>query len=154
MFHSEEEALQAILDDRNQGRRRARYPLRRSQRGAGNARNAEPNGRHHGQRSRQRCRPDHRRHDFSGGSHGFVVGHVTPEAAVGGPIALVEDGDRLRIDAESKEISVDVSDEELAATAQGLDAAGFSGNARCARQIPQRRFLSIRRGGNDSAGLG
>lgn len=52
---------------------------------------------------------------FSGGSHGFVVGHVTPEAAVGGPIALVEDGDRLRIDADSKEISVDVSDEEMAA---------------------------------------
>jgi dihydroxy-acid dehydratase len=47
---------------------------------------------------------------FSGGSHGFVVGHVTPEAAVGGPIALVEDGDTLRIDATRKEISVDVSD--------------------------------------------
>ena len=51
---------------------------------------------------------------FSGGSHGFVVGHVTPEAAVGGPIALVEDGDTLRIDAESKAISVDVSDEVMA----------------------------------------
>ncbi len=51
---------------------------------------------------------------FSGGSHGFVVGHVTPEAAVGGPIALVEDGDTLRIDAESKEISIDVSDEMMA----------------------------------------
>ena len=51
---------------------------------------------------------------FSGGSHGFVVGHVTPEAAVGGPIAMVEDGDRLRIDAKSKEISVDVSDEVMA----------------------------------------
>jgi dihydroxy-acid dehydratase len=51
---------------------------------------------------------------FSGGSHGFVVGHVTPEAAVGGPIAFVEDGDTLRIDAESKEISVGVSDEVLA----------------------------------------
>jgi len=51
---------------------------------------------------------------FSGGSHGFVVGHVTPEAAVGGPIALVEDGDTLRIDAEKKEISVQVSDEVLA----------------------------------------
>ncbi len=48
---------------------------------------------------------------FSGGSHGFVVGHVTPEAAVGGPIGLVEDGDTIRIDAESKEISVAVSDE-------------------------------------------
>jgi len=46
---------------------------------------------------------------FSGGSHGFVVGHVTPEAAVGGPIALVENGDPIVIDAENKEITVGVS---------------------------------------------
>ena len=52
---------------------------------------------------------------FSGGSHGLVVGHITPEAAVGGPIALLEDGDRIRIDAESKEISVAISDAEMAA---------------------------------------
>ncbi|MEM1174366.1 MAG: dihydroxy-acid dehydratase [Pseudomonadota bacterium] len=45
---------------------------------------------------------------FSGGSHGFVVGHVSPEAAVGGPIALIEDGDRIEIDAEGREINVDV----------------------------------------------
>ena len=51
---------------------------------------------------------------FSGGSHGFVVGHVSPEAAVGGPIALIQDGDAIRIDAEAKEINVEVSDAELA----------------------------------------
>ena len=51
---------------------------------------------------------------FSGGSHGFVVGHVAPEAAVGGPIALLEDGDTLIIDAENKAIRVSVDDEELA----------------------------------------
>ncbi len=45
---------------------------------------------------------------FSGGSHGFVVGHVTPEAAVGGPIAVLEDGDRIVIDAEKKTIDVDL----------------------------------------------
>ncbi len=50
---------------------------------------------------------------FSGGSHGFVVGHVSPEAAVGGPIGLIRDGDRIRIDAETREISVDLSDAEL-----------------------------------------
>jgi dihydroxy-acid dehydratase len=50
---------------------------------------------------------------FSGGSHGFVVGHVTPEAAVGGPIALIEDGDSITIDAENRTIDVAVSDEEL-----------------------------------------
>jgi len=50
---------------------------------------------------------------FSGGSHGFVVGHVSPEAAVGGPIALIEDGDSIVIDAENKEIMLDVSDDEM-----------------------------------------
>ncbi len=45
---------------------------------------------------------------FSGGSHGFVVGHVTPEAAVGGPIALLEDGDSVTIDAQRRRIDADV----------------------------------------------
>ncbi len=52
---------------------------------------------------------------FSGGSHGFIVGHVTPEAQEGGPIALVRDGDRITLDAAGNEISVDVSAAELAA---------------------------------------
>jgi len=52
---------------------------------------------------------------FSGGSHGFIVGHITPEAQEGGPIALVRDGDQITIDAEKRRIDVDVSDEELAA---------------------------------------
>ena len=51
---------------------------------------------------------------FSGGSHGFVIGHVTPEAFDGGPIALLEDGDKITVDAEKCEINVDVSDVELA----------------------------------------
>lgn len=51
---------------------------------------------------------------FSGGSHGFVVGHITPEAFDGGPIALVENGDNITIDAETRQITVDVSDAELA----------------------------------------
>ena len=50
---------------------------------------------------------------FSGGSHGFVVGHVTPEAAVGGPIAVVEDGDQITIDSETKTIELDLSEEAL-----------------------------------------
>ena len=44
---------------------------------------------------------------FSGGSHGFVVGHVTPEAAVGGPIALIENGDAITIDAVARTITLD-----------------------------------------------
>ena len=50
---------------------------------------------------------------FSGGSHGFVVGHVSPEAALGGPLALVEDGDRITINAKTREIDLHVLDAEL-----------------------------------------
>jgi len=50
---------------------------------------------------------------FSGGSHGFVVGHVTPEAFEGGPIAIVQTGDRISIDAESNEVKIELSDQEI-----------------------------------------
>ncbi len=52
---------------------------------------------------------------FSGGSHGFLVGHVTPEAQDGGPIALVEDGDRISVDAKKNTLDLEVSKRELAA---------------------------------------
>ncbi len=52
---------------------------------------------------------------FSGGSHGFIVGHITPEAQNGGPIALVEDGDTITIDARRQVINVEISAEDLAA---------------------------------------
>ena len=51
--------------------------------------------------------------DSSGGSHGFVIGHVTPEAFEGGPIGLVEDGDEIVVDAERSEINVMVDAAEL-----------------------------------------
>ena len=51
---------------------------------------------------------------FSGGSHGFVVGHVTPEAYVGGPIALVKNGDRIMIDSVRRTLTLAVSARELA----------------------------------------
>jgi len=50
---------------------------------------------------------------FSGGSHGFVVGHITPEAASGGPIALLRNGDRITIDAVKRRMDVDLSAAEL-----------------------------------------
>ncbi|MGD8323729.1 MAG: dihydroxy-acid dehydratase [Gammaproteobacteria bacterium] len=52
---------------------------------------------------------------FSGGSHGFVVGHITPEAVVGGPIAVVRDGDTISIDAAQKSITLALSDDEIRA---------------------------------------
>src|SRR4029453_1044596 len=51
---------------------------------------------------------------FSGGSHGFIIGHITPEAQEGGPIALVRDGDRITIDAAACQLTVDITGEELA----------------------------------------
>jgi hypothetical protein len=53
---------------------------------------------------------------FSGGSHGFIIGHISPEAQEGGPIGLLKDGDKITIDAEKRVITVDnVSDAEMAA---------------------------------------
>lgn len=52
---------------------------------------------------------------FSGASRGASIGHVSPEAAVGGPIALIEEGDIIKIDIPANTINVDVSDEELEA---------------------------------------
>jgi len=57
---------------------------------------------------------------FSGGSHGFIIGHITPEAQDGGPIALVDDGDRITIDATSCTLSVEIDDEEMASRRQAL----------------------------------
>src|SRR2546422_1747310 len=51
---------------------------------------------------------------FSGGTYGLVVGHVAPEAAVGGPIALVQEGDRITIDAERRQLELDVPEAALA----------------------------------------
>ena len=51
---------------------------------------------------------------FSGGSHGFIIGHIVPEAQEGGPIALVRDGDMITIDAETRSLSVAVSDADMA----------------------------------------
>jgi hypothetical protein len=58
---------------------------------------------------------------FSGGSHGFVVGHITPEAALGGPLAVVKNGDPITIDANKRALTLDVPEAPL--------------HPRCARQI-------------------
>jgi dihydroxy-acid dehydratase len=50
---------------------------------------------------------------YSGASHGFIVGHICPEAAVGGPIGVVQDGDMITISAETNELSMNVSDAEI-----------------------------------------
>jgi dihydroxy-acid dehydratase len=65
---------------------------------------------------------------FSGGSHGFIVGHIAPEAQVGGPIALVRNGDPIRIDAAHNTISVDLSEEELTARRNAWTAPPYKVN--------------------------
>lgn len=62
---------------------------------------------------------------FSGGSHGFIVGHVTPEAQEGGPIALVKNGDIITVDAEKNRIDVAISDAELAARKAAFKAPPY-----------------------------
>jgi dihydroxy-acid dehydratase len=59
---------------------------------------------------------------FSGGSHGFIIGHITPEAQDGGPIALLRDGDRVTIDATACQITMDVSDAEIEARRRAWQA--------------------------------
>ncbi len=65
---------------------------------------------------------------FSGGSHGFLVGHITPEAQDGGPIALVRSGDQITIDATKNEISVDLSESELTARRKEWKAPPLKAN--------------------------
>ncbi len=65
---------------------------------------------------------------FSGGTHGFVVGHVTPEAFDGGLLALVKDGDRIEIDAVNHLITAHLTDEEIAARRRNWQAPGFKVN--------------------------
>lgn len=65
---------------------------------------------------------------FSGGSHGFIIGHVVPEAQEGGPIALVKNGDIVTINAETNAISVDVSDEELASRKANWTMPAYKAN--------------------------
>ncbi len=62
---------------------------------------------------------------FSGGSHGFIVGHITPEAQNGGPIALIQDGDLITIDAEANRIDVAVSDDDMQARRDAWTAPPF-----------------------------
>ena len=65
---------------------------------------------------------------FSGGSHGFIVGHVVPEAQEGGPIALVKDGDTITLDAVNNRIEVDVSEQELAQRHSAWQAPALKAN--------------------------
>ncbi len=75
---------------------------------------------------------------FSGATHGFMVGHVSPEAFRGGPLAALREGDTLVIDVEARELRVELSDDELAARLRRLDAARAAPlRSACSRSTPR-----------------
>ena len=113
VFHSEEKALQAILDSKIVAGDVIVIRYEGPKGGPGMREMLSPTGAIMGKGlgADVALITDGR---FSGGSHGFVVGHVTPEAAVGGPIALIEDDDRIVIDAETRRIDIDISAEAMA----------------------------------------
>ena len=78
---------------------------------------------------------------FSGATRGLMVGHVAPEAARGGPIAAVRDGDRVTIDVDARELSVDLSDEEIAERVAAYRVAAARARDRRARQVRGQRRL-------------
>ena len=80
---------------------------------------------------------------FSGGSHGFVIGHVTPEAQNGGPIALIEDGDQITIDAESNQISWGVDSGGGRASSHGLGRAAAGRRTGCSAPLHPIRVLGV-----------
>lgn len=112
VFHSEEEALRAILDGGVEAGDVVVIRYEGPKGGPGMREMLSPTGAIIGKGLGDKVAliTDGR---FSGGSHGFVVGHVTPEAAVGGPIAIVENGDGIVIDAERKTIDLEISADEL-----------------------------------------
>ncbi|PLW81385.1 dihydroxy-acid dehydratase [Kineobactrum sediminis] len=114
VFHSEEEALQAILDGRVVKGDVVVIRYEGPRGGPGMREMLSPTSALMGKGlgSDVALITDGR---FSGGSHGFVVGHITPEASEGGPLAIVEDGDEIVIDAETSQIEVKLSAGEIAA---------------------------------------
>ena len=82
---------------------------------------------------------------FSGGSHGFLIGHITPEAQDGGPIALVRDGDRITIDARRHTLDVELAAARARAAPPRVARARAQGDARHVVQVHQERELRVRR---------
>ena len=82
---------------------------------------------------------------FSGGTHGFVIGHITPEAQVGGPLAAVRDGDTITIDAVANRIDVGLSDAELATRLAAWKAPAAQAHPRRPPQVREAGLVRLRR---------
>jgi dihydroxy-acid dehydratase len=90
---------------------------------------------------------------FSGGTHGFVVGHITPEAFGGGPIALIKDGDRITIDARGRQLQLEIPEKELRARRKAWKARRPRYQrgvlAKYARQVSSASTGAVTDGGPD-----
>ena len=75
---------------------------------------------------------------FSGATHGLMAGHVTPEAAHGGPIAIVQDGDIIEFDIEARELRVKLSDDEIRPASRRGRRGRRATRAACWRSTPRR----------------
>ena len=80
---------------------------------------------------------------FSGATHGFMVGHVSPEAARGGPLAALQDGDTIVLDVEARELRVELSDDELAARLRDWTAPDAAPHERRLREVRRARLLRL-----------
>ena len=85
---------------------------------------------------------------FSGATHGYMVGHVAPEASKGGPIAALREGDIIVIDASAKELNVELTEAELAERLARLGRAGAAVPHRGARELRDARLVGLARGGD------
>ena len=83
---------------------------------------------------------------FSGATKGYSVGHIAPEAFVGGPIALIEDGDQIVIDADARRIDLQVDEATLAARRGGVEGARAALHERRARQVREAGRVRRSRG--------
>ena len=88
---------------------------------------------------------------FSGGTHGLMIGHVAPEAALGGPIAVVEEGDTIVIDVDRKALDLDVPADEVARRLAALDAARPPATGRRHGQVRGAGRVGVARRGHDRA---
>ena len=91
---------------------------------------------------------------FSGGSRGFVVGHIAPEAAVGGPIALVRDGDAITIDAQTREMRLECRAADARTTSQRMERARAVRAQGCACKVCTRREQCLARRRDGRRGVG
>ena len=85
---------------------------------------------------------------FSGATHGFMVGHVAPEASRGGPIAALREGDIVVVDVERHELNVELSDAEIAERLAGLGRARAALPPRRARELRDARRVGLARRGD------